>query len=158
ELAIAQRFEQVFHDNFEADLKRTLAVVCFPLGTWVGGMFTANCCRHLATKGYPLTLATPGNNKAEILRVVRSLGPLFEQVVLLGYPPFVKEVIDYGLAEGVVWRDFRIKLVFAGEVFSEDFRDLLSERAGMSRPLRDSAALYGTADAGVLGNETPVSV
>ena len=158
ELAIAQRFEQVFHDSFEADRRRTLAVVCFPLGTWVGGMFTASCCRHLAAKGYPITVATPGNNKPEILRVVRSLGPLFEQVVLLGYPPFVKELIDFGLAEGIDWRPFHLKLVFAGEVFSEDFRDLLGERAGLTRPLRDSAALYGTADAGVLGNETPISV
>jgi len=94
ELAIARRFEQVFFDSFEADKKRTLAVVCFPLGTWVGGMFTASCCRHLAARGYPLLVVTPGNNKAEILRVVRSLAPLFEQTVLLGYPPFVKDVVD----------------------------------------------------------------
>lgn len=158
ELAVAARFEQAFHDSFEADRRRTLAVVCFPLGTWVGGMFTASCCRHLATKGYPITVATPGNNKAEILRVVRSLGPSFEQVVLLGYPPFVKEVVDAGLSEGVPWHQYAIKLVLAGEVFSEAWRDLMAERAGMKRPLHDSAALYGTADAGVLGNETPLSI
>ena len=53
---VAVRFEQVFHDSFEADRRRTLAVVCFALGTWVGGMFTAACCRHLAAKGYPITV------------------------------------------------------------------------------------------------------
>ena len=63
ELAIAARFEQVFVDSFEGDVKRTLAVVCFPLGTWIGGMFTASCCRHLATKGYPIFTVTPGNVK-----------------------------------------------------------------------------------------------
>ena len=57
ELAVSARFEQVFRDSFAADTRRTLAVVCFPLGTWVGGMFTASCCRHLATKGYPITVA-----------------------------------------------------------------------------------------------------
>lgn len=36
------------------------------LGTWVGGMYTAACCRYLAQKGYPITLVTPGNNKSEI--------------------------------------------------------------------------------------------
>jgi phenylacetate-CoA ligase len=158
EYAVAARFEQVFHDGFEADRRRTLAVVCFPLGTWVGGMFTASCCRHLAAKGYPLTVVTPGNNKTEILRVVRSLAPEFEQTVLLGYPPFLKDVVDSGVAQGVPWRDFAIKLVLAGEVFSEEWRALMGERAGMSRALFDSASLYGTADAGVLGNETPVSV
>lgn len=33
ELAVASRFEQIFHDSFEADRLPTLAVVCFPLGT-----------------------------------------------------------------------------------------------------------------------------
>lgn len=158
ELAVAARFEQVLHDSFDADLRTTLAVVCFPLGTWVGGMFTASCCRHLAAKGYRITVVTPGNNKAEILRAVRTLGASFEQVVLFGYPPFLKEVIDTGSAEGVRWHQYAIKLVLAGEVFSEDWRALVAERAGMTRPLYDSASLYGTADAGVLGNETPLSI
>ena len=70
ELSIATRFEQIFHDSFQADPRRTLAVVCFTLGTWVGGMFTANCCRYLSSKGYPITVITPGNNKEEIYRVV----------------------------------------------------------------------------------------
>ena len=91
ELAIATRFEQIFHDSFAADQRRTLAVVCFSLGTWVGGMFTANCVRYLSSKGYPITVITPGNNKAEIFRVVQELGGAFEQTVLLGYPPFLME-------------------------------------------------------------------
>lgn len=91
ELAIATRFEQIFHDSFSADSRRTLAVICFALGTWVGGMYTTSCCRYLASKGYPITVITPGNNKGEIFRVVRELGPAFDQVVLLGYPPFLKD-------------------------------------------------------------------
>lgn len=51
ELAVASRFERVFRDGFAADQRRTLAVVCFPLGTWVGGLYTSACCRHLAPKG-----------------------------------------------------------------------------------------------------------
>ena len=158
ELAIATRFEQIFHDSFHADEGSTLAVVCFALGTWVGGMYTAQCCRHLAAKGYPITVITPGNNKEEILRVVQELGAGFEQVVLLGYPPFLKDVIDSGLAHGIPWRQYSIKLVMAGEVFSEEWRDLVGERVGSSQPYYDSASLYGTADAGVLGNETPLSI
>ncbi len=158
ELPVARRFEQVFHDGFRADTRRTLAVVCFALGSWVGGMYTAACCRHLAAKGYPITVVTPGNNKDEIFRVVQDLGPAFEQVVLLGYPPFLKDVIDTGRARGVDWAPFRIKLVMAGEVFSEEWRTLVGERVGSTSPCYDSASLYGTADAGVLGNETPLSV
>lgn len=158
ELAIAGRFEQVFRDSFRADEQATLAVVCFPLGTWVGGMFTAAACRHLATKGYPITVVTPGNNRAEILRVVRELGPQFAQTVLLGYPPFLKDVVDAGISDGFAWRAQPIRLVLAGEVISEDWRDLMAERLGFTDPARDTASLYGTADGGVLGNETPLTI
>jgi phenylacetate-CoA ligase len=158
ELAVAARFEQVFRDSFQADHRSTLAVICFPLGTWVGGMFTAAACRHLATKGYPITVLTPGNNRAEIMRVVRELGPMFEQTVLLGYPPFLKDVVDAGIVEGFAWRDQAFRLVLAGEVISEPWRDLMAERLGLTDPARDTASLYGTADGGVLGNETPLSI
>jgi phenylacetate-CoA ligase len=158
ELAIARRFEQLFVDSFDVPNRRTLAVVCFPLGTWVGGMFTAACCRHVAAKGYPIFTITPGNVRAEILRVVKELAPSFDQTVLLGYPPFLKDVIDTGLAEGVRWGELAIKLVLAGEVFTEQWRTLVGERAGMRNPLLDSVSLYGTADAGVLGCETPLSI
>ncbi|MEX0272041.1 phenylacetate--CoA ligase family protein [Leptolyngbyaceae cyanobacterium UHCC 1019] len=158
EFQIATRFEQIFHDSFQVDQRQTLAIVCFALGTWVGGMYTANCCRHLASKGYPLTLITPGNNKSEILRVVQALAPQFEQVVLLGYPPFLKDVIDSGLAKGVDWQAYQVKLVMAGEVFSEAWRSLVGGRLGSMNFCYDSASLYGTADAGVLGNETPLSI
>ena len=158
ELQITTRFEQIFYDSFHADTKRTLAVICFTLGTWVGGIYTANCCRYLASKGYPITVITPGNNQVEIFRVVQELGSLFDQVVLLGYPPFIKTIIDTGIAQGLKWNQYRIKMVFAGEVFSEEWRSLVRERVGATNSCYDSASLYGTADAGVLGNETPLSI
>ena len=158
ELQIAARFEQIFHDSFRADERRTLAVVCFTLGTWVGGMFTASCCRYLASKGYPITVITPGNNKEEIYRVVTELGGNFEQVVLLGYPPFLKDIVDGGIARGIGWNQYHLKFVMAGEVFSEEWRSLVGERVGSDKPCHDSASLYCTADAGVLANETPLSI
>ncbi|WP_394754804.1 phenylacetate--CoA ligase family protein [Crenothrix sp.] len=158
ELDVAVRFEQVFSDSFKAHERSTLAVVCFALGNWVGGLYTTSCCWHLATKGYPIMVATPGNNKAEIFRVVRELAPHFEQTVLLGYPPFIKDVLDAGSAEGIHWPDHNPKLVFAGEVFSEEWRSVLAQRIGSTSSCFDFASLYGTADGGVLGNETPLSI
>jgi phenylacetate-CoA ligase len=144
EIEVTRRFEHVFRDGFRAAERRTLAVVAFPLGTWVGGMYTAACCRLLAAKGYPLTVVTPGNNVPEILRIVSMLGPAFEQVVLLGYPPFMKGVIDEGLARGLDWAALRPKLVLAGEVFTEEWRSWVAEQAGIADPIGDIAALYGT--------------
>jgi phenylacetate-CoA ligase len=158
ELQVATRFEQIFCESFCSDRRSTLAVICFALGTWVGGMYTTSCCRWLASKGYPITVVTPGNQKTEILRVVQALAPQFEQTVLLGYPPFLKDVIDTGLQQGVPWSRYAVKWVMAGEVFSEEWRTLVGQRLGSVDFCHDSASLYGTADAGVLGNETPLSI
>jgi phenylacetate-CoA ligase len=46
----------------------------------------------------------------------------------------------------------------AGEVFSEEWRDWVCERLGAEQPARATASLYGTADAGVLASETPLSI
>jgi phenylacetate-CoA ligase len=89
---------------------------------------------------------------------VRRLAPDFEQTILLGYPPFLKGVVDAGRAEQIDWPSFNVRLVTAGEVFSEAWRDLVLERLGQTEALNSIASLYGTADAGVLGNETPLSV
>jgi phenylacetate-CoA ligase len=158
EIGTAFRFEQVLRDAFRAHEHRTLAVVCFALGSWVGGMYTSACLRHVAAKGYPLTLVTPGNQKPEILRVLRALAPSFEQVVLCGYPPFLKDVIDGGRADGFDWQAQPVKLVMAGEVFSEEWRSVVCERLGAREPELSTASLYGTADGGVLANETPLSI
>jgi phenylacetate-CoA ligase len=158
EVGTAFRFEQVFRDAFRAHERRTLAVVCFALGSWVGGMYTTACLRHVAAKGYPVTLVTPGNQKTEILRVLRALRSSFEQVVLCGYPPFLKDVIDAGRADGFDWHAQPVKLVMAGEVFSEEWRSVVCERLGAREPELATASLYGTADGGVLANETPLSI
>ena len=75
EIAIAARFEQVLRDNFGACSKRILAVNVFPLGSWVGGIFTTFCLRYCSIKGLNLTMVTPGNAPPEILRC----GPELEQ-------------------------------------------------------------------------------
>lgn len=158
ELLSAARFEQVLADGFDARRRRTLAVVCFALGNWVGGIYTLGCCRHLASKGHPITVAAPGNNPAEILRALRVLSPHFEQRVLLGYPPFLRDVIERAAGDGFDWGATPTRLVMAGEVFSEEWRDWVCHRLGMTEPARATASLYGTADAGVLANETPRSI
>jgi len=158
EVGTTERFEQVLVDTFAADQKATLCVVCFALGNWVGGMYTTAACRRLAERGLSLTLATPGNNVAEIVRVVKAVGAHFEQVVLLGYPPFLRDVLDAGTAGGVDWPRLATKLVCAGEVFDEGWRSRVCELMGSSDPARSVASLYGTADGGVLANETAASV
>jgi phenylacetate-CoA ligase len=157
ELESSARFEQILAAAFDAGQRRTLAVICFALGNWVGGLYTLSCCRHLAAKGYPITVVAPGNQPAEILRALRALSGFFDQRVLFGYPPFLKDVIDLGASQGVDWGATPTRLVMAGEVFSEEWRSWVCSRIG-AEPASATASLYGTADAGVLANETPLSI
>jgi phenylacetate-CoA ligase len=60
EQGVNSRFVQIF-DKFKVKERSTLCVVVFPLGTWVGGMFTTFCTSCLSLKGYKITLLTPGN-------------------------------------------------------------------------------------------------
>jgi phenylacetate-CoA ligase len=159
ELASAMRFEQIFRDSFDVSSISTLAVICFPLGSWVGGIFTYCCMRYLNMKGYRMTTVTPGNNPDEILKLVTSLSPLYEQTVLLGYPPFVRAVLDKGFAlpSPVNWAAMNLRLVLAGEVFSEEWRTLICTKCNIANPQKSVVSIYGTADAGVLGCETELS-
>jgi len=158
ELDIALFFEQIYRGSFQADKKRTLVIVVFPMGTWVGGLYSQQSLRYLSEKGYEITAVTPGTNKEEALRVVAELGPLFDQTVLMGYPPFVKDVIDTGVARGIEWQKYNVKMIFAGEVFTEEWRNNMCHNVGASNPCFDTVSLYGTADAAVLGLETPLSI
>lgn len=159
EVSMAERFEQVLCGSFQLDQGiRSLAVICFALGSWVGGMYTSQCCRIVSQKGYPLATVTPGNNKEEILRLVEKLAPQYEQIILFGYPPFIKDVLESGRDKNLDWARFQTKAVFAGEVFSEEWRQLIANLMGCQEITLSSASLYGTADGAVLGNETPLSI
>ncbi|KAJ3120876.1 hypothetical protein HK098_004192 [Nowakowskiella sp. JEL0407] len=158
ELSVSSRFEQMFRDNFQSHIKSTLCIIAFPLGTWVGGIFTTFVVRFLAQKGYKLGIATPGNSVDEILKVVGNIGGMFEQVAILGYPPFVKGVVDKGLATGVKWSSMSMKFIFAGEVFTEEWRSLLASRCGITDEFNSILSMYGTADAGVLACESNLSI
>jgi phenylacetate-CoA ligase len=101
---------------------------------------------------------TPGINKAEIFNALRRLAPRYARTILVGYPPFVKDIIDEAPAQGIDVKALRLRLLFAAEAFSESFRDYLVEKTGMKSCLRDTMNIYGTADIGTMAYETPVSI
>lgn len=129
-----------------------LLVVCFGMGTWVAGAYTAAAAHLVRQKGLPVTVVTPGFDKAEALAVLGRLGPLYERVVIAGIPSFVKDLLDD-------WRPGgggRVGLFLAGEGFPEGWRDYVAGRAG-GRP-EDVVGVLGSADAGLIGWETPRTV
>jgi phenylacetate-CoA ligase len=97
-------------------------------------------------------------NKKEIFEAMKNVAPKYDQVILCGYPPFMKDVVDEAKEQGINWKDHDIKMVFAAEAFSEKFRDYMMKKVGMKNPYRDSANIYGSADLGTMAEETPISI
>ena len=124
--------ELYLRNNFEIHKKSTLYIDTWAMGAWIGGLFTYEALRLLAERGkYKLSIIAPGIVKDEIFKAVKSLGHKFDQVIIGGYPPFVKDILDEGETLGINWKKNNIKLIFSAESFSEEFRDYVYERAGI---------------------------
>ncbi len=152
-------YHQMFFRNAKIDPKKsTLVLVCFGMGVWIGGVITYQAFKSISGRGYPMTILTPGVNKKEIFESLKNIGPKYDQVILCGYPPFMKDVIDEGKENGINWKNFNLKMVFAAESFSEEFRDYIMRKTGMKDPYRDTINIYGSADLGTMAEETPISI
>ena len=138
--------------------KSTLILICFGMGVWIGGVITYEAFKEISLRGYNLSIITPGVNKKEIYEAMRNLAPHYDQVIICGYPPFMKDVIDEGPSNGIDWRKHELRMIFAAESFSENFRDHILALTGMKDPLRDTMNIYGSADLGTMATETPLSI
>lgn len=137
----------------------TLVLVCFGMGVWIGGLLTYKAFEIAAARGkYPFSILTPGINKEEIFKALRSLAPHYKQVILAGYPPFIKDILDEAPGRGIRLRDRHVRILFAAEAFSETFRDYVAASAGIKNVCRDTLNVYGTADIGTMAYETPGSI
>lgn len=136
----------------------TLVIIGFGMGVWIGGVLTYRAFDIASRRAYPVSILPAGVNKDEIMKALRDLSPSFKQTIIIGYPPFVKDVIDDAEFEGINLKALNIRLLFAAEAFSEHFRDYLAKKVGMKNVYRDTLNIYGTADIGAMAFETPTAI
>ncbi len=158
EMEVDHFYELTIKNIFHVNERHSLVIIAFAIGMYIAGPFTFASLLRQAQKGYPLSVATPSNDIEAVLRVVKNLGPEFDQIIIGGYPPLVKDIIDRGKESGIAWGDHNTKLFFGGEGFTEKWRDYLHERVGAKCDLNTTINMYGTADAALLGIETPLSI
>ncbi len=135
-----------------------LVVIAFGMGVWIGGVVTLRAF-EIATQrmNYPASILPVGYNKAEVLKAFRQLAPQFEQTILVGYPPFVKEIIDDAITDRIDLQKLNMRLLFAAEAFTETYRNYICKKT-KADPLLDTLNIYGTADIGAMASETPISI
>lgn len=151
--------ELYLRNNFNIQKKSTLYIVAFPMGAWIGGLFTYEALKIVAENGgYDLSIITPGIHKQEVISAIKQLGKSFDQVIIGAYAPFLKDILDDGVREGIKWEEYNLGFVFSAEAFSETFRDYVFKATGINDPYRSTLNHYGTVDLGTMAHETPESI
>lgn len=118
----------------------------FSMGAWATGLTTA-----IALEANGLVKAT-GPDVDKILGTMRELGPGYRYLIV-GYPPFLKLLLDEGEAAGFEWERYRMHALLGGEGNSEALRDYLLRR------FRTVFSGYGATDVEIgLAAETPVTI
>lgn len=151
--------ELYLRNNFEIQKKSTLYIVAFPMGAWIGGLFTYEALKIVAENGgYDLSIITPGIHKQEVISAVKQLGGSFDQIIIGAYAPFLKDILDDGARQGIDWKEYNIGFVFSAEAFSETFRDYVFKASGIKDKFKSTLNHYGTVDLGTMAHETPESI
>lgn len=151
--------ELYLRNNFHVQKQSTLYIVAFPMGAWIGGLFTYDALKIAAENGdYDLSIITPGIHKQEVINAVKQLGKDFDQIIIGAYAPFLKDILDDGVRHGINWKEYNLGFVFSAEAFTEKFRDYVTKVAKPADPLRFSLNHYGTVDLGTMAHETPETI
>jgi phenylacetate-CoA ligase len=143
---------------FQISRYKTLFINACSLGTWVAGV---SICLFMPPS---LTLCATGPKIEEIIEIVERCAPEYEQIVICGYPPFLKMLVDKPIeAEPGFWKDksIRFMLLPCGEGFSEGWRGYINQCIGADHWEHGNCVLsaFGAADLGILGiSETSDSV
>jgi phenylacetate-CoA ligase len=153
--------EMAYRQFFHIDRKPTLMIITLVLGSWIGGEKISWATRQIAinSKNH-LTVMTPGAKLDEVIGIVKQFGHLYQQVVIIGYPPFIKQVIDEGARSGIDWQTLNVKLGLGGEGYSEEWREYIAEKIDLQEgDLMGISGGYGAADLGMsVGREYPLAV
>ena len=151
-------FLRIYEDIFNTRKGKTLFINLFALGTWIAGFEFYNAAKFTADSGNVIAISTPGSEKSTAIETVIRLASSFDRLVLAGYPPFLKDVLESGAHEGIVWKDHDVRLISGGESFSERWRSAVLGMVGQEKSLSHFINIYGMAETGVVGHETPLSI
>ncbi len=154
----AVRLNESIFEHFGTRGRPTLCINAFAMGTYIAATYELGAVQGLAQDGHQITIICPSIDIEDNVRILRELAPEFSQTIVMGYPPLVRDVLEAAHASDVPLKELNLHLVFAGENFSEQWRERVHDTAGISNPLTGSLSIYGTADAGIIGVESPLTV
>lgn len=154
----ADIYIDLYKNAFDCANVPTLLVVCFSMGIWIAGSYTTLGAMAANAKGLKLNIITPAIEISDDITVIKKLQNNYDQIILAGYPPFLKDLIDKGKEEGIDWPNLNIGFTAAGESISEELREYFLQHGTRHKDPTKVINIYGTVDTGILGHETPLSI
>lgn len=147
EVLLYQAIKLAMEYSFKVKEKESLVILnCWSIGPWVtGAKFTQLVQPYCVVKNV-------GTNKVNAVDTILELGSSLDYL-LCGYPPFIKEILDYGESRGVDWSRYKVSLLTGGEGFSEGWREYVISKFKK----RDMSVVsgYGASDIDIgIGFET----
>lgn len=158
EFEAAVTHELLYRYLFDIQKYHTLLIIGFPMGIYVSGVATLLPTWLVSQKGYKLTLASVGTNKQDILKLVQLLQKNYQQLILVGHPLFMKDVIETGNEIGIPWSKKRLKLMFCSEGFGEDWRRYVLDQIKPSFGPENIVSIYGSSELLLMAYETPATI
>lgn len=149
--------EFLYVSYFDIDTVQTLLVNCFGMGPWTAGEMVHTSAKMMGEKGLKISVISPGLNADQFFNIFRDLAGSFEQVIVGGYPSFLRDLVEEGVRRGVDVTRHNVKILTGGEKYSEHWRQYMAAQLGMARPHRDIASVLGTSETGVTSTSTPFS-
>ncbi len=98
--------------NFGVESRKTLLINCLPMGVRVPSSATVT--------------ADTSVRKDMALSLVRNFGKQYELIVIVGENTYIKELLEYGIENGISWADYNVRLIVGEEGFPETYRSYIA--------------------------------
>lgn len=160
---IPRYFESMYRQIWDIDKYSSLVIIATALGYTAASICDMNLKRVAETGKYQLTIATPGADVQQVIEIMQSIGPSYEQIILIVYPSFLKRILDEGERQGLDWKKINLRFWIGGEKTEESWRKAISAKLGIEdNDLTTYSEVYGVSDTaggggGTIGFGSPLT-
>lgn len=136
--------------TFDIAHKKTLIVVNYGFGIYVGGIYTMNVLNKMSHRDYPVNIISPGIDVEDSLTALTKMIDIYDQVIFIGYPPIILDILKKG-NDKIEWKSKKIQFIFSSEEQQLSFIDYVFDTFDLGDRDRDVISMYACSDMAVIG-------
>lgn len=129
--------DQILNYTFDTARKKTLLINSLAMGINIP-----------ATN---VTVANTGLRSDIVLYIIKVFSKEFSQIIIVGDNSFIKNALEEGIDEGIIWRDYNLRIILGGESFPESFRSYIAHILGIDLDAQDSVLIGSSFGIGEIG-------